>query len=177
MKNRKIVVVAFLLIAVLLLGVGYAALSDDLFVTGSAQIKLENADDAFGEDIYFSKAVMSVDKGTATIGADKNGDTNDKVTITVAEDALSGQGSSVICAIEIKNAGDLDAWVTLNPTFVVSNGTYFAVSTNWTNNTQKIAAGGTADITVTITCIKTPQATVTTTFDLEFSVSDVDPNA
>lgn len=177
MKNRKIVVVAFLLIAMLLLGVGYAALTDDLFITGTAQVKLENADAAFSEDIYFSKAVMSADKGTATIGADDNGDANDKITITVAEDALAGQGSSVICAIEIKNAGDLDAWVTLNPTFLVSNGTYFAVSTSWANNTQKIVAGGTADITVTITCIKTPQATVNTTFGLDFSVSDVDPNA
>lgn len=175
MKNRKIVVVAFLLAAVLLLGVGYAALTDDLFITGTAQIKQENADVAFGEDIFFSKAVMSSDKGTPTIGADQNGDADDKITITVAENALSGQGSSVLCAIEIKNAGDLDAWVTLDPNIDVQTDAYFAVSTSWANNTVKIPAGGTADITVTITCIKTPQTTVSTTFDLTFSVSDIDP--
>ena len=175
MKNRKRVIVAFMLVAVMLLGVGYAALSDDLFITGSATILEDNAEDAFAADVYFSKAIISADKGTAVISDDDNGGVKDKITITVDDSALSGQGSSVLCAIEITNSGDLDAWVTLD-SIVVSNNNYFNVTTSWGNTTtQKIAKGATIDLNVTIICTATPQQTVSTTFDLGFTATDTDP--
>ena len=177
MRNRKTVITAFILVAVMLMAVGFAAMSDDLFINGNAKILAESAQTAFGEDIYFTKAVMSADKGTAVIGADGNGDANDKVTITVADTALKGKGDSVICACEITNAGDVDAWVELDG-IVVSNDTYFAVTTSWGATTVKaLAAGQTIDITVTLTCIKTPQSEVITTFELGFTATDTDPNA
>jgi len=43
MKNRKTVVVAFLLVAMLLIGVGFAQLTDQLLITGSAGV---DADDS-----------------------------------------------------------------------------------------------------------------------------------
>ena len=176
MKNRKLVITAFVLVAVLLMAVGFAAMSDDLFITGSAGITAENAESAFAEDIYFTKAIMSADKGTAVIEADKNGEANDKITITVAEDALKGKDDKVLCAVEITNAGDVDAWVQLD-SIVVSNSNYFAVTTSWGNTTvMPLAAGQAIDLTVTITCIKTPQTEVTTTFDLGFTALDYDPN-
>jgi hypothetical protein len=48
MKNRKIVVVAFLLVATMLLGVGYAALTDELTITGSLKTDTTAAMSAFG---------------------------------------------------------------------------------------------------------------------------------
>ena len=57
MKNRKSIVVAFLLVAVMLLGVGYAALTDILDITGSADINQSAAEEAFNEDVYFTGAV------------------------------------------------------------------------------------------------------------------------
>jgi hypothetical protein len=78
MKNRKFVVVAFLLVAVLLLGVGYAALSDTLDITGSADVNQSAAEEAFNEDVYFSAAVANEDGNTASI----NGDNNDKASFT-----------------------------------------------------------------------------------------------
>ena len=175
MRNRKTVITAFILVAVMLMAVGFAEMSDDLFITGNAKITAENAETAFGEDIYFTKAVMTADRGTAVIGADNSGEANDKITITVDENALKGKGDSVLCACEITNAGDVDAWVQLD-SIVVSNGTYFAVTTSWGNTkVMAIAAGQTLDINVTITCIKTPQTEVTTTFDLGFTAYDYDP--
>jgi len=53
MKNRKIVVVAFTLIAVLLLGVGYAAVTDDLKVTANVKTNLEQNQDDFQLDVRF----------------------------------------------------------------------------------------------------------------------------
>ena len=51
MRNRKTVVAAFLLVAVMMLGVGYAALTDILDITGSADVNQSAAEEAFNEDI------------------------------------------------------------------------------------------------------------------------------
>ncbi len=175
MKKRRTLIISLLLVAALTLGIGYASLADDLFVTGSANIDSKNAQNAFGEDIYFTKALISDNKGTATIGADVNNHAADKVTIEVKEGALAGAGDNVVCAIEITNAGDLDANVKLNG-IVVSNSEFFKVTTSWgSNNEQSLAAGETLDIVVTITVVKTPTVNVATTFDLTFTATSVEP--
>ena len=175
MKKRRTLIISLLLVAALTLGIGYASLADDLFVTGSANIDSKNAQNAFGEDIYFTKAVISDNRGTATIGVDKNDHAADKVTIAVKEGALAGAGDSVVCAIEISNVGDLDANVKLNG-IDVSNSEFFKVTTSWgSNNTQTLAAGDALDIVVTITVIKTPTVNVSTTFDLTFTATSVEP--
>jgi hypothetical protein len=176
MKNRKLVITAFVLVAAMLMAVGFAAMADDLYITGNAKITAKNAESAFAEDIYFTKAVISPDKGTAVIEADKKGEAKDKVLIAVDDNALKGQGDSVVCAVEISNVGDINAWVQLN-SIVTSNENYFKVTTSWGNtNTMPLAAGETLDVVVTITCIKTPQTEVSTTFDLTYTALDYDPN-
>ena len=175
MKKRRTLIISLLLVAALTLGIGYAALTDDLFVTGSAGINSERAEDAFGQDIYFTKAIISGDRGTATIGVDEHGETADKVTITVNDGVLAGAGDSVACALEISNVGDLDANVKLNG-IVVSNSEFFKVTTSWgSNDTQALAAGETLDVVVTITVVKTPTVNVDTTFDLTFTATAVEP--
>ena len=174
MKKRRTTIIALLLVAALALGIGYAALADDLFITGSAKVLANNAENAFAADVYFTKAVISADKGTAVIGNDDNGEEKDKVTITVSDDVLAGQGDSVICALEISNVGDLDAKVKLN-SIVVQNSEYFKVTTSWGNTTeQALSAGGTLNLTVTITALKTPTVDVDTTFDLGFTAESIE---
>ena len=58
MKNRK-GLISLMLVAVLLLGIGYAALSDTLDITGSADVNQSAAEEAFNEDIFFSAAVAN----------------------------------------------------------------------------------------------------------------------
>ncbi|MBQ4111170.1 MAG: hypothetical protein IJD38_00065 [Clostridia bacterium] len=174
MKKRRSLIISLLLVAALTLGVGYAALTDDLFVTGTAGVASDDAKDAFAADVYFTKAVISADKGKAVIGNDKNGEASDLVTITVEDGVLAGKGDSVICSLEISNVGDLAANVTLD-SCAPSNTEYFSVTTNWgSNTTQTLAAGGTLDIVVTITVLKTPTSDVTTTFDLGFTATAVE---
>ena len=64
MKNRKIVVVAFLVAAVMLLGVGYAALTDTLTIIGNAHIDVDTANKTFDEKVYFSAAEATSSTGT-----------------------------------------------------------------------------------------------------------------
>ena len=168
MKKRRTVIIAALLVAALALGIGYAAVSDDLLIGGNAAISVTHADEAFEADVYFAKAIMSSDKGTATITelATGTGD-NDKIYIEVADGALKGAGDSVICAIEIANTGDIDAVVTLTPAVITNDSQYFSVTTNWNNNSATVASGNVADLTVTISCIKTPLEAV----DMEFALN------
>ena len=58
MRNRKTVITAFILVAVMLMAVGFAALADDLYITGTAKVLQTNAENSFGEDILFTRAVM-----------------------------------------------------------------------------------------------------------------------
>ena len=55
MKNRKTVIVAFMLIAAMLLAVGYAALTVDLFIGGNATVNAGQSQDEFEGDIYFDE--------------------------------------------------------------------------------------------------------------------------
>ena len=173
MKKRRSTIIALLLVAALALGIGYAALTDDLFITGSAGIKQEHAEDAFGADVYFTRAVISGEKGTATIGADTHSEANDQITITAAEGAFKGAGDSVLTTVEITNAGDLAASVKLNSA-LASNAEYFEVTTNWGTEDKVIAAGAKVTFEVYITCIKTPTSDVSTTFDIGFTATAVE---
>ena len=167
MRNRKTVVVAFMLCAVMLLGIGYAALTDTLEITGSAGVNVDDSRKVFDEDVYFSK-VISGNGCTAEILSD-----NDKGEITVTDGELKEVGNEVIATYTIKSESDLAVKVT--PSIEVLNPTYFQVTHSWAVPSQTIpAGGGTVDITITIKLIKTADADQDTTFDVTFIAESVD---
>ena len=163
MKNRKSIVVAFMLFAVMLLGVGYAALSDTLDITGSADVNQSAAEEAFNEDIYFSAAVANEAGNTASVNADNN----DKASFTV--NTLKGKNDKATFTFTIKNTGDVDAAITpkLNATLGNTNPEYFDVSSDWDGATKTLAAGGEITYTVTVELIKTPTTTIAGSFLIE----------
>jgi uncharacterized repeat protein (TIGR01451 family) len=165
MKNRKLVIVAFLLVAVMLLGVGYAALSDTLDITGSADVNQSAAEEAFNEDVYFSAAVANEAGNTASINADNN----DKASFTAA--TLKGKGDKVTFTFTIKNDGDVAATVTpkLNATLGNTNPEYFAISSDWDGAPKTLAAHSEITYTVTVELIKTPTETISGSFLVELT--------
>ena len=62
MKNRKVIVTAFLLIAVMILGVGYAAVSDSLDFVGDAMISDGQVQHEFDADVK----IVAVSEDNAT---------------------------------------------------------------------------------------------------------------
>ena len=163
MKNRKIVVVGFLLVAALLLGIGYAALTDTLDITGSVDVNQAAAEEAFNEDIYFSAAVANQTGNTASVNADNN----DKASFTV--NSFKGAGDQATFTFTIKNDGDVDATVTpkLNATLGNTNTEYFTITSDWNGATKDLAAGAEITYTVTVEMIKTPTETVAGSFLIE----------
>ena len=156
MKNRKTVVVAFLLVAMLLVGVGFAQLTDQLLISGTAGVDASHSQEVFDGDIYFSK-VISGTGCTAEILSDP-----DQGEITVTAGALKEVGNEVIATYTIKSESDLD--VTITPSIANGNNTYFTVTTSWNDAPQVLPAGGTLDITVTVKLARTAEEDQSTTF-------------
>ena len=176
MKNRRNIVVAFLLCACLIVGVGFAELTDTLTIGGSATIDTNDAKVAFDEDIKFTSATITA---TNTTGKNYDDSKEDKVscsddTVTFEVYSLKGQNDYVTFTVTIENAGDVDAIVTLGDNTIGNTADgYFNMDSDWSNRT--IAAEGSATFTVTIKLNKTPTDSIScTTFNMTFNVVSVD---
>lgn len=171
MKNRKMIVVTFLLCAVMLMGVGYAALTDVLDITGSADVNQSAAEEAFNEDILFTTAVANETGNTASVNADNK----DKASFTA--NTLKGKDDKATFTFTIKNDGDVAATVTptLNPQDGNTKSNYFAISSDWDGQPQTLVAGGTLTYTVTVELIQTPTETISGSFLIELTAVSVDP--
>ena len=164
MKSRK-GLISLMLVAVLLLGIGYAALTDTLDITGSADVNQSAAEEAFNEDIYFSAAVANEAGNTASVNADNN----DKASFTAK--TLKGKGDKVTFTFTIKNDGDVAATVTpkLNATLGNTNPEYFSLTSDWDGGAKVLAAGSEVTYTLTVELLKTPTETVAASFLIELT--------
>ncbi|MBQ9807104.1 MAG: hypothetical protein IJW49_11455 [Clostridia bacterium] len=188
MKNRKTVVVAFLLIATLLLGVGYAALNDTLTVAGQANVTTGKAEDALNEDVYFYSATA-----TSTTGTSGSANTasilqdNDRASFTVHSLALGGETATFTFVIYNESNHE----VTLStPTVTIrdliadgvdvetDNDNVFTVETAYSSTTLPAATDastpGQATLTVTVTLYEAgmnPENAITGYFDIAFNAT------
>ena len=197
MRNRKVIVTAFLLVAIMLLGVGYAAVSDILDLTGTSEVNQSAAEEAFNHDVHFS-GVKNGDTDTFTESysdpsgmytARVNSDNNDKASFTIS--GLKGAGDTATITFRVVNEGDLDAVVSVKTTSN-SNPTYFDVkyyvngSSTPLDTTTGTSMGTIShkdgdvvshmDITVVVTLLKTPTDTQSLTSTFEFDAAGQTPN-
>ena len=179
MFKRKNGVLAFLLVAVMLLGVGFAALSDDLAISGSAAAVVEGeegtttpAEQLFDESIGFTAAEV----GTCSTGVTITPDATtysyvDAVSFTATGFVKEGDTAKVTYTISNKHP-DLGAEIPV-PAVTNANPTYFNVTTDWGTGAKQIAAvNGSTTVTVTVELIKAPIADQTASIDIEFTGID-----
>ena len=149
----------------MLLGIGYAALTDVLDINGTADVTNNAANNEFDQDIYFSAAVANEGApNTASV----NGNNNDKADFTVKSLALKGDKATF--TFTIKNDGELPAVVT--PQLTALNATteeYFTISSDWAGQPKVLAANSSITYTLTIELIKTPTDSVAGTFHVELT--------
>lgn len=126
MKNRRNIIVAFLLCACLIVGVGYAALTTELYLNGSASLSDEYMEELFDSKIsWVSAESEDAAKVTATISDDGN-------TITLNANGLTTVNEEIEVLCKMKNEStDLTVTVT-EPTLqivenAVGDGAYFEV--------------------------------------------------
>lgn len=181
MRNRKTVIVAFMLVAVMLLGVGYAALTDSLDIGGTAEITKNAAEAAFDADVYFTKATALTNGNTTSINADNA----DKVSFTAS--SLATKGDKAIFEYEVSNYNDLKAVIAAtdldaNVTTITDDDGHvstlddslFKITYLWDDTTidaiDDDANPGVGVITVTVELLETPQYYTKGTFTLTISV-------
>lgn len=156
MKKRRTIIIAFVLAAVLVMGVGYAALTDLLTVDGKANISIEDAQDQFDEHIYFSKVETPAD-AEDTITIDTTTFASDTVNINVK--SLHAEGQTAVFTMTIKN----DSALTVNvaPKIATDESeeditTLLNISSDWNGQAQQMAAGEEKTYTLTVELLQTP---------------------
>lgn len=163
MKNRRTLIVVFMLVATMCIGVGFAALSQTLTISGTANITKDAAQDEFNDDVYFS-GTGAVTNCTAALAGDVS-TKPDAATITI-ENSLGVVGDTATAVFTIKNEGNSTATVAVTG----SDSTNFRVTAD--NPTNTIPAGGTLDVTVTVTLKTTVETDITgETFGLSLQVT------
>lgn len=166
MKKRNTYVGLILLVAVLMLGIGYAAMTNiTLNITGQATATVN--DENFKVKFTGTPTVSDEEIVTATIANDT------KATINV--DALSAKGDKVTATYTILNdSEDLSASIAV-PTITNSNDEYFSVTTDMDAATT-VASKGETTVTVTVELIKTPiEENQTTDITVSLVASPVQP--
>lgn len=194
MKNRKRIVVAFLLVAVMLLGIGYALVTNTLDITGSGTVNQSAAEEAFNQDVFFSGVVVdgSLDadgvntEDALTYTANINTNNNDKAQFTV--NGLKGNGDTVSIVFRVENAGDLDADLYVKSA-TNSNPSYFQIeyfvggteidtadtATSFASLAKKTGGNNTTlDIIVKVTLVATPTESQSFTSTFEFDAKSDD---
>ena len=183
MKNRRNVIVAFLLVAVLLLGVGYATLTDTLTIIGNATIDKNAANDKFDENIYFIDSKFVNTTGTGKKGEDVASHTEKGDDATFAAHSLAYVGEAATFKFTVMNDSNVDVKVLVNSKKTSgvenpsnSNPSKFTTNYDYSRTDMIIPAGETMDITVTVTVAAPVIDADTATFGLEMIVS-TDTNA
>jgi hypothetical protein len=179
MKNRKKIIVAFMLVAVMLMGIGYAALTDTLTIIGNAHIDIGTANQTFDEKIYFSDAQATSSTGTGTV-ADTASYTADDATYTANRLAVKGEKS--VFTFTITNDSNVKADITVNTVKLSgaanpsnSNEDKFTVEYAYPQGTTIESNGGTITVVVTVT-VKEPVTSATSaTFGIELTATSVEP--
>lgn len=180
MKNRRTVIASFLLIAVLVMGIGYAALTDNLFIKGEATLATTSAQTNFDDDVSFLEAHRGECNGTNTATPDSVviGAT-DKDSATFYVKSLGNQGEFVVFSFVIQNKStEFDANITLDagfPTTTDANNFTITYSTQATGEpvTGAItcAAGGTVTVYVKVVLKNTPSENMTAAFNVNLTAT------
>ena len=174
MKNRKVIVTAFLLVAVMLLGVGYAAVSDTLNFGGDATISGDQAQQEFDVDVkiaavsvdmanwreYSSTGAEIEEEGDIVVDIMGSGD-NEADVVDFQIFSLADAGESKTIWFKVTNESAHDA--TLHGSDITENGThdYFdsyseIYTADGSATTEVLPAGGEVLVKLVISVKATP---------------------
>lgn len=164
MKNRRIVVVAIMLAAILCLGVGYAALNDTITATGTVNVT------ANGFDVQWE----SDDNSAITTTANDN-----TLTFTIPAGSLQSENASVTIKAKVKNASteSFDAKITEVTVNQSTNyADYYSVACNGIKVNDVIKLNESVEVTITVTLKQMPTENITNdTFTITVAAEAVVP--
>lgn len=165
MKNKKTFVGIALLIVVLALGIGYAAITDTLKITGTATTGI----DPDNLQVVFTG---ETNPATTTNGVTATATANSK-SATLNVTGLTTRGDTRTATYTIQNQSDeLKALVDVK-TETVTNGEFFTVDATVANASTALEPGDETTVTVTVTLIKTPIDVLNGTINIDLEATAV----
>lgn len=180
MKKRQLVIALGVIVGILALGIGYAAIATQGFnINGNLSSEVD--ENQFKVKFTGTPTVDTTGApnaiATATLDAT---DTNGR-TATLNVSKLKAKDEVVTATYTIKNEStDLNATLDSTPFITVPNDDYFAVTTEYgAGGTSLAANGGTTTLTVTVRMKKTPIDTqdpkLTSSITVTFNATPVQP--
>lgn len=165
MKNKKTILGVVLLIAILLLGVGYAAISGYNLTIGGTATASGNTDNFI---VKFTKATGD-EKCTAEIDSK---DANSR-TATMEVSGLTTAGDTATATFEVKNESpELNAILAVTTKEMTgTDASYFTVDATIANNDVSMEPNATRTVTVTIKLNKTVVEDKTATINVVLSAT------
>ena len=192
MKNKRFAIVAIVLVAVLCIGVAFAALVDEMSFGGSVGLNKEIAEAEFNSKVHFDTAIgnkpeaeppasakTDVNVGLQITSAD-NSDANDHLEITVPAGILNFTGEEVVVTAYIINESDeFAAKVTLPTTVATDDGDLCDVTCkikgeNNASLSEKVIEKGKSEpiyITIKLKQTVTGDTPVSGTFNVTFNAT------
>ncbi len=160
MKKRNLVFIV--LLAILLLGVGYAVVSSVTLTVDTTNTTVTMTADPSNFDVQFINGASHSGNGMFSAGTITNNGHTTTFTIT----GFSKSGDSAVVTLPFQNKSTTLKASLANATVSVSNTEYFSISATSLAGTTLDELGGTTDsgnLVLTITAIKTPVSTDETT--------------
>ena len=158
MKNRRTIIVAFLVVAMLVVGVGYAAIEGNLSISGYAEFN--GADTVTNEvlkAVKFTDATVNETDVGVVANASVTGDHAADITLTISDGIGDPNGSFSATAVYTVtySSDDLSMPSVLlevnTPTLPDESG-HWSITTNWdSTNGDTLAPGESTTLTVTVT--------------------------
>lgn len=162
-KNRRFAILAFLLIAVVAVGVGFANFTETLAI--NAQVG------APGADVDFENATFKVN------GSDVEQDDNNHATIVdsntlsiVITDAMINTGDEAVITVQIVNNS---AFAVNLKTTTTKNLTNFSYESTLTDGQRTLAAGTALDVTITLTLTDVPDTATSQNFTITIVAEEI----
>lgn len=163
MKDKKVLMLLFLVILMLLLGIGYALTDTKLVINGNTSATA-NLDDNF--KVRFKKNASDNAYEEPTAGTNATGEVTSDLEATMNVSGLNTVGDEAKLTFAVENYSQgIDASVTANAE-VLTNSEYFSVKTEDITNTATVIEPGKENfktVTVVVTLNKTPIADQTGT--------------
>lgn len=184
MFKRRSVIAAFLVVALLAVGVGFAAVSDTLSIGGMLQATKSGAETQFDVDVKFGQAVGTLPNNcTVTLSDDE-----DRATININNSSdLAHTGDDAAIILPIINGSVYDAALVVG----ANNGTGEGFTVNYTLcsdeacanelDPAQVAAGGTVYLLVSIELTGDPTTlgdgeSINTSLDVMITATSIDAN-
>ena len=176
MKNRRLTIVAFLLCACLVVGFGYAVVSDTLDIQGTADVDKDGVQAEFNADVYFHKIMKAGVEVDAVVEGDAlgyvaniNAGDNDMAHFTIT--GLKAAGEEVTITYVVKNDNTND--VLLTKKNATSTEDIFTITTELDGGAKTVSAGSTTTVWVKVALNGDPADALTGAFTFGITAEPV----